>query len=185
MFASKRGEDGPPAASQRKQTNPKKTKGRKKQNGPAERNKEAEPGPKEPWQIQKAVLKSKFPEGWNPRKRLSPDALAGIRALQQQFPEEYTTEVLAQKFEVSPEAIRRILKSKWMPSPEEEINRQERWFGRGKKVWERWAALGKKPPNRWRREGVVRDPSWNEKGGDGRGSRTRASAQRKLAQNLL
>ena len=145
----------------------------------------ADPRRKETWQVQKAVLKAKFPEGWNPRKRLSPDALEGIRALHQQFPEEYSTEILAQKFEVSPEAIRRILRSKWSPSPEEEIDRQERWFSRGKKVWERWAALGKKPPQRWRREGITRDPSWNEKSDAGQGRRSRASAQKKLSQTLL
>lgn len=122
----------------------------------------ADPPPKkEPWTLQKAALEEKFPEGWLPRKRLSPDALIGIRALHEQFPEEYTTEELAKRFEVSPEAIRRILKSKWTPSPEEELDRQERWFSRGKQVWTRWAELGKKPPRRWRAEGIVRKPYWN------------------------
>lgn len=162
---------------------PKKTKKNQDANAtPADTSeKQPETRKKESWQVQKASLKAKFPEGWNPRKRLSPDALAGIRALHQQFPGEYSTEVLATRFEVSPEAIRRILKSKWTPSTEEEIDRQERWFNRGKQVWERWAALGKKPPRRWRQEGITRDPSWNEKGG----RRRLASAQRKLARNLL
>ena len=116
---------------------------------------------KEPWRIQKEALKKKFPEGWAPRKKLSPDALAGIRALHAQFPEEYSTEKLSEKFEVSPEAIRRILKSKWTPDTEIEEDRQMRWFERGKKVWSHWAELGKKPPVRWRKEGIVRDPKWN------------------------
>ncbi|KAK3315365.1 hypothetical protein B0H66DRAFT_343018 [Apodospora peruviana] len=115
----------------------------------------------EDWQIQREALKKKFPEGWNPRKKMSPDAMAGIRALHQQFPEDYTTDVLAKKFEMSPEAIRRILRSKWQPTPDVEIKRQERWFNRGKSVWTRWAELGKKPPRRWRAEGIVRDPKWN------------------------
>ncbi|GAB1312922.1 Required for respiratory growth protein 9 mitochondrial [Madurella fahalii] len=117
--------------------------------------------PKESWKVQKDALKKKFPEGWNPRKKLSPDAMAGIRALHAQFPAEYTTEVLAEKFEVSPEAIRRILKANWTPTPEEEEKRQKRWFNRGKRVWALWAELGKKPPRKWRAEGVVRDPKWN------------------------
>ncbi|KAI1179686.1 hypothetical protein F4777DRAFT_533638 [Nemania sp. FL0916] len=117
------------------------------------------------WQIQKEALKEKFPEGWQPRKRLSPDALDGIRQLHQQFPQQYTTEVLARHFEVSPEAIRRILKSKWTPSSEEEMDRQRRWFNRGKGIWSHMAELGKKPPVKWRREGIVRDPKWNEKRG--------------------
>jgi hypothetical protein len=114
------------------------------------------------WKAQKAALKEKFPEGWRPRKRLSPDALAGIRALNAQFPDVYTTEALSEKFEVAPEAIRRILKSKWVPNAAEEESRQERWFRRGKDVWESRAALGIKPPQKWRREGIARDPSYHD-----------------------
>ncbi|KAI1167279.1 hypothetical protein F5B18DRAFT_602844 [Nemania serpens] len=155
---------------------------------------------REEWQIQKEALKEKFPEGWRPRKRLSPDAVEGIRALHAQYPAQYTTEVLSKNFEVSAEAIRRILRSKWTPNPEEEISRQERWFNRGKNIWSQMAALGKKPPRRWRREGIVRDPYWNQK----TGPRTEypymprreqpetqdpqdpvESAQRKLSSNLL
>lgn len=117
----------------------------------------------ESWQSQKQALKEKFPEGWRPRKRLSPDALAGIRALNAQFPDMYTTQALADKFEVSVESIRRILKSKWQPSVDEEQARQERWFRRGKQVWEHKAAFGVKPPRKWRREGIVRDPSYHER----------------------
>lgn len=116
----------------------------------------------EQWQLQKAALKEKFPEGWQPRKRLSPDALAGIRALNAQFPEIYTTEALADKFQMSSEAIRRILKSHWRPSSLEEEDRQQRWFRRGKQVWEQKAALGIKPPQRWRVEGIARDPGYHE-----------------------
>lgn len=116
------------------------------------------------WKLQKAALKEKFPEGWRPRKRLSPDALAGIRALNAQFPDVYTTQALADKFEVSPEAIRRILKSKWSPkTADEEQDRQERWFRRGVQVWEQKAALGVKPPKKWRREGVARDSEYRER----------------------
>ncbi|KAL7799805.1 hypothetical protein V8C37DRAFT_365530 [Trichoderma ceciliae] len=120
------------------------------------------PRNKEPWQIQKAALKEKFPDGWQPRKRLSPDALAGIRALNAQFPDVYTTDALADKFQVSREAIRRILKSNWRPSVVEEEDRQQRWFRRGKQVWEQKAALGIKPPQRWRMEGIARDPGYHE-----------------------
>ncbi|KAI9739385.1 MAG: Required for respiratory growth protein 9 mitochondrial [Claussenomyces sp. TS43310] len=106
---------------------------------------------REPWQTQKAALKEKFPEGWNPRKRLSPDALAGIRAIHAQFPKQYTLSVLADRFEVSAEVMRRILKSKWEPNVEEEMDRQRRWFQRGESVWLRYAQLGMKPPVRWRK----------------------------------
>lgn len=108
------------------------------------------------WALQKDALKDKFPEGWQPRKRLSPDAIAGIKELHRQFPDVYTTPALAQKFEVSPEAIRRILRAKWQPSAEEEEARQARWFRRGTAVWSRWAELGVKPPKKWREEGIER-----------------------------
>lgn len=140
------------------------------------------------WKVQKAALKEKFPEGWQPRKKLSPDALTGIRALHAEFPDIYTTEELASKFEVSAENIRRILRSKWVPSVEEEMERQERWFNRGKKVWSRWAELGKKPPRRWRAEGIVRDPIWNEKRGEGdkKSERRRATeAHKKLSESFM
>ncbi|KAK1239498.1 hypothetical protein MKX07_008986 [Trichoderma sp. CBMAI-0711] len=124
----------------------------------------SKPGPRtqEPWKLHKAALKQKFPQGWQPRKRLSPDALAGIRALNAQFPDVYTTAALADKFQVSSEAIRRILKSNWRPSADEEEERQQRWFRRGKQVWEQKAALGIKPPQRWRMEGIARDPGYHE-----------------------
>lgn len=129
---------------------------------PAAAQPSGEPRPKEPWKLHKAALKEKFPEGWQPRKRLSPDALAGIRALNAQFPDVYTTAALADKFQVSSEAIRRILKSSWRPSADEEEERQQRWFRRGKQVWEQKAALGIKPPQRWRMEGIARDPGYHE-----------------------
>lgn len=113
------------------------------------------------WRIQKEALKQKFPDGWRPRKRLSPDALAGIRALNAQYPDIYTTAALSAKFEVDPEAIRRILKSKWQPSTEEEEQRLKRWRTRGAQIWETKAALGVKPPKQWREEGISRDPSWH------------------------
>jgi hypothetical protein len=135
---------------------------------------------------QKSALQKKFPDGWNPRKKLSPDALAGIRMLHKQFPDEYTTEVLGEKFEVSAEAIRRILRSKWTPDEEKEIERQDRWFNRGKKVWTQWAALGKKPPRKWRAEGIVRDPIWNTPRGPNQKDKTeRAEAQRRLAKAMM
>jgi len=113
--------------------------------------------PREPWQIQKAALGQKFgTTGWEPRKRLSPDTLDGIRALHAQYPQTYTTEALAEQFKVSPEAIRRILKSKWRPSEEEDINRRQRWQKRGEAIWGQMVELGVKPPKKWREMGVGR-----------------------------
>lgn len=108
------------------------------------------PPKREEWMLQKNRIKEKFPDGYKPMKRLSPDAMAGIRALNAQMPEKFTTYALSQEFEVSPEAIRRILKSKWRPSSEEESDREQRWFRRGEKVWTRYTELGLKPPKKWK-----------------------------------
>lgn len=99
----------------------------------------------ENWQVQKAALKEKFAGGWNPPKKLSPDALDGIRHLHAKAPEQFTTAVLAEEFEMSPEAIRRILKSKWRPSEDEMESRRKRWENRHDRIWSRMAELGLRP----------------------------------------
>jgi hypothetical protein len=122
------------------------------------------PRRREHWQIDKDVRREKYPDGWNPQKRLSPDAIAGIRALHSQMPEKYHTRALAENFQVSPEAISKILRTKWVPSPEEESDRQRRWFKRGESVWSRYAELGIKPPKRWRELGIGKGkPEWMTK----------------------
>ncbi|KAI9042854.1 mitochondrial ribosome assembly protein RRG9 [Aspergillus affinis] len=100
----------------------------------------------EGWQIQKAALKDKFQDGWNPTKKLSPDALEGIRHLHSIAPERFTTPVLAKQFEVSPEAIRRILKSKWRATEEQLNDRRERWERRHDRIWSHLTQLGLRPP---------------------------------------
>lgn len=44
--------------------------------------------PKEPWMVEKERIKQKYPNGYLPLKRLSPDAMDGIRALHSQMPGE-------------------------------------------------------------------------------------------------
>ena len=110
---------------------------------------------REPWQTQKKALADKFgPTGWLPRKRLSPDTLEGIRALHTQYPDRFTTPILADQFKVSPEAIRRILKSKWRPNDVEEERRRRRWEKRGENIWGQMVEMGIKPPKKWRIMGV-------------------------------
>ena len=100
----------------------------------------------EPWQTQKDALKRKFGDaGWNPRKKLSPDTMQGIRALHAEDPERYSTASLAEHFKVSPEAIRRILKSKWGGSEKEMEKRRERWAKRHDRIWDQQAELGLRP----------------------------------------
>lgn len=61
----------------------------------------------------------------------------GLRVLNMHDPQTFTTPVLAAKFRISPEAVRRILKSKWEPSAEErarltrrEMRDKEEWIQR-------------------------------------------------------
>ena len=129
---------------------------------------------KEPWQSYKAALKEKFGEqAWSPRKRISPDALAGIRALRTNQPDVYTTDRLAEHFKMSPEAIRRILRSKWQPNEEEMDERRKRWEKRGVKKWAEMAEEGVRPPKKWRELGVGRTedgqaPKWKRTEFDGK-----------------
>jgi hypothetical protein len=137
----------------------------------------ATPKPKrEAWQVQKSANLSKFGDAvWQPRKRLSPDTLEGIRALHASDPAMYSTETLSNQFEVSPENIRRILKSKWRPNDEERDERSARWERRGVRKWTEMAELGERPPRRWREMGVgsvkgepERRPGWKRGGGGGK-----------------
>ena len=103
---------------------------------------------RESWQVQKDALNQKFREGWNPPKKLSPDAMDGIRQLHAVAPDKFTTPVLAEQFKVSPEAIRRILKSKWQPTEDEADDRRIRWRKRHDRIWSQMSELGTRPPKR-------------------------------------
>ena len=96
----------------------------------------------EAWKVQKAALQKKFGTGWAPRKKLSPKARDWVKELHSSAPE-LTTEKLSEIFKVSPEAIRRILRSKWTPSPEQEQARERRWLKRRENIWERWIDIGR------------------------------------------
>ncbi|KAJ7126066.1 hypothetical protein C8R44DRAFT_119314 [Mycena epipterygia] len=67
------------------------------------------------WQAHRQALKEEFPEGWNPPRKLSREAMDGLRQLHRVNPETFSTPVLAERFKISPEAVRRILKSRWTP----------------------------------------------------------------------
>ncbi|KAF3284932.1 Required for respiratory growth protein 9 mitochondrial [Orbilia oligospora] len=94
------------------------------------------------WKIHMDSVKSKLKgEKWNPFGRLSPAAVATLKQLKQENPG-MTVEEYAPIFKISPDALRRILKSKWMPTPEQETDRNERWKRRGKAVWQEWEEKG-------------------------------------------
>ena len=78
------------------------------------------------WAKHRASMKEKFPGGWAPPHKLSRAAMDGLRALHAHEPETFTTPVLADKFRISPEAVRRILRSKWEPTKEQRDRLLER-----------------------------------------------------------
>jgi Neugrin len=71
------------------------------------------------WAQHRATMKAKFPNGWAPPHKLSRAAMDGLRALHAHDPDTFTTPVLSEKFRISPEAVRRILRSKWQPTKEQ------------------------------------------------------------------
>ncbi|KAG6854088.1 hypothetical protein C0991_010501 [Blastosporella zonata] len=74
----------------------------------------------------KEVIKKNFPGGWAPPRKLSREAMEGVRQMHRLEPEKFTTPFLAEKFKISPEAVRRILKSKWQPPREKILKVAER-----------------------------------------------------------
>jgi len=88
------------------------------------------------WKRQKFALLEKFKgDQWNPTKRISREQMDSVKMLKKAMPDMTNTQ-LAEQFKISPEAVRRILKSKWTPSIEEEEKLFERWKKRGEKVKE-------------------------------------------------
>ncbi|KAJ6543815.1 hypothetical protein B0H10DRAFT_1668915, partial [Mycena sp. CBHHK59/15] len=67
------------------------------------------------WQAHRASMKAAFPDGWNPPRKLSRDAMDGLRRLHAANPDTFSTPALAARFRISPEAVRRILRSAWAP----------------------------------------------------------------------
>ncbi|KAI0631075.1 hypothetical protein C8Q77DRAFT_182090 [Trametes polyzona] len=79
---------------------------------------ERKPTPQE-YRAHRETMKRKFPEGWAPPRKISREAMDSLRMLHSLDPVRFSTPVLADKFRISKEAVRRILKSKWEPSREE------------------------------------------------------------------
>ncbi|KAF8221088.1 hypothetical protein L208DRAFT_1330192 [Tricholoma matsutake] len=74
----------------------------------------------------RVTMRRHFPDGWSPPRKLSREAMEGLRELHHFDPEKFNTPVLSEKFKISPEGVRRILKSRWAPSREKRIKLAER-----------------------------------------------------------
>ncbi|QRW05431.1 neugrin domain-containing protein [Ceratobasidium sp. AG-Ba] len=70
------------------------------------------------YKAHRARMKQLYPEGWGPSHTISREAMETLREMYARDPVQFRTPVLANKFKISPEAVSRILKSKWQPSPE-------------------------------------------------------------------
>jgi hypothetical protein len=109
------------------------------------------------WAQHRASLKTKFPKGWAPPHKLSRAAMDGLRALHAHDSDTFTTPVLADKFRISPEAVRRILRGKWQPTQEQRarlLEREKRYRQdriRSKRAMERMGEAENK--NKWRKTG--------------------------------
>ncbi|KAG8895058.1 Required for respiratory growth protein 9 mitochondrial [Tulasnella sp. 403] len=84
---------------------------------PSQHGPRLEPLPR-PFSAHREAMKRRFPDGWNPKRKLSRDVMDQLRAMHRQDPETHSTENLANQFKVSPEAVRRILRSRWAPNEE-------------------------------------------------------------------
>ncbi|XP_060913839.1 neugrin [Labrus mixtus] len=64
------------------------------------------------------ILRRQMTPSGAPQRKLTWDAIEQIRYLKQEQPEEWTVERLAEGFSVSPDVILRVLRTKFVPSPE-------------------------------------------------------------------
>lgn len=80
----------------------------------------------EPYRIHRKVMQENFPQGWNPPRKVSREAMDGLRQLYHLDKTKFTTPVLAERFKISPEAVRRILKSNWEQPKEKRAKQAEK-----------------------------------------------------------
>ncbi|ODQ79092.1 hypothetical protein BABINDRAFT_162157 [Babjeviella inositovora NRRL Y-12698] len=79
------------------------------------------------WAKRDTTIKRKIGGGpWKPTNKVSRDTMEGIRAFKTQFPHS-DNQKIGQLFKLSPESVRRILKSNWKPTGDEEIKLAARW----------------------------------------------------------
>ena len=106
-------------------------------------------------------MQKEFPAGWNPPRKVTREAMEGIRQMHRLDPATFTTPVLAEKFRISPEAVRRILKSRWEPPREKRLKIAEREredraaYFRSKREQERMEAQEVAEARKIRRDGLT------------------------------
>lgn len=93
------------------------------------------------WKRQMFALKEKFSQGWDPKRKLSRDEMDRLREIKAGEPSISLNE-LSERFRISPEAVRRIVKSRWRPNKEESAKVQQRWLRRGERLGSWSSSMG-------------------------------------------
>ncbi|CAO1638314.1 unnamed protein product [Parajaminaea phylloscopi] len=94
-----------------------------------EKDDQVEAAPQAAWALHRNALREKFSDSdlgtsqWRPNKVLSRETQSGLRLLHATDPEKWTVSTLSRQFKISPEAVRRILRSN-----------PERWGGDNKEA---------------------------------------------------
>lgn len=81
-----------------------------------------------------ALKEKKLSIDLSKKRKLSRSAIEGIREIYKSRKEDLSTDILAEFFSVSPIVISKILKSKWQPSENELIKKNELWIRRGENL---------------------------------------------------
>ena len=78
------------------------------------------------WINHKNAVRNKVGSNWNPKKKLSRGAMIGMKDLNRFDNKQFNVKTLSDKFKVSPESVRRILKSNFKPSDLKAFKQNER-----------------------------------------------------------
>ncbi|KAJ1913020.1 Required for respiratory growth protein 9 mitochondrial [Tieghemiomyces parasiticus] len=106
---------------------PKKTKSGKPTPGPGVPGEVEIEEAHEGWRTRRVELKKTLSDGqWKPTKRVARSTMDRIRFLAANTPDTFTIPRLSHEFKISFEAVRRILKSKFEPSPEAKAKQEEK-----------------------------------------------------------
>lgn len=93
------------------------------------------PHPEPVWRKRDAAHKKRYGD-WNPTRRLTRPQMADLRHMKMQMPHMKTID-FANIFKVLPEAIRRILQSRWTPTATDEVKLEARAAATKQKKLER------------------------------------------------
>ncbi|GAA6016481.1 hypothetical protein JCM11491_002334 [Sporobolomyces phaffii] len=96
---------------------------------------ESAPRPVPEWKKHKQAIQERFPGGWAPPKRISREAMDLVRTLHRTDPATHSVPELSDRFKISPEAVRRVLKSRFeLPKAQRDAREARRKDDRARDV---------------------------------------------------